>query len=217
MGSTQVFVATIAVIAVVMIVSAVVMFRLRSSLYLEMSNAIESGDYERFFARVQGRACRLLISPYARGLLLFKAYAAQGRRDQMVEQYNLLMRLKLSEFTRTSLLFEGFAAFAQARDRKRCRRIIKGMEEAQVSEESLRAYRQYYDIVLDGKTSELGRIERMLPSLVGRRRGYAEYLLAAMHATLGDGKQDELRRLAAADLGVDVDDLDRGVKVGTAL
>lgn len=217
MGATQVLVITIVTVVAVMVISAVVMFHLRNSLYMRMSGAIERGDFDGFFRMAEGCSSRLLLSPYARGLLVFKARTAQGDRARMAEQFNLLMKLKLSDYARASLLSEGFTAFACVHDRKRCARIIRGMEEAHVSEESIRAYRQYYDIVLDHKTTELARIEGMLPSLTGRRRGYAEYLLAAMHATRKDGKDVELRERAAAHLGVSVNDLDRGVKVGTAL
>lgn len=217
MDSTQVLVVTIVVVLLVMIVSAVVTFHLRSSLYLKMSESIERGDFASFFRMAEGRASRMLVSPYARGLLVFKAYAAQGDRTRMVEQFNLLMKLKLSDFTKASLLTEGFAAFAAVRDRKHCKRIIEGMEKVHANEESLRAHRQYYDIVLDHKTSELDRIEQMLPSLTGRRRGYAEYLLAAMHATRKDGREAECRELAARDLKVSPAGLDGSVRVSAPL
>lgn len=217
MDPTQVLVVTIVTVAVVMIVSSVVMFRLRSSLHLKMSDAIDRGDFEGFFRIAEGRASRMLVSPYARGLLVFKAYAAQADRTHMAEQFNLLMKLKLSDFAKASLLTEGFAAFAAIRDRKRCKRILEGMEQVHVNEESLRAHRQFFDIVLDRKTAERERLEQMLPSLTGRRRGYAEYLLAAVHATLGDGREADYRRRAAEDLGVSPSALDGAVRVSVPL
>ncbi|AEB07775.1 hypothetical protein Corgl_1677 [Coriobacterium glomerans PW2] len=207
----------LAAIVIVVLVSALAMFRLRSDVYLQMMHDLERGNPEAVLARADGRAARMLVSPYARGIACFKAYALSHDRQRMADQFNVLMKLPLNEFNRVSLLTDGFAAFARMRDRKRCERILKEMEASHVNVTSLEGYRQFFEIVLAGRVDQRERIEDQIANLNGHRLGYAEYLLACIYASIGDGRVLALRSRAALHLEMQVDQLDGGVGVGTAI
>ena len=218
MNSEAMVALTIVVIVAVMALSALVLFRLRASLVYRLRALIDSGEYEGFFALVDGGAARMVVSPYARRLLLFSAYAKQGDRDRMVEEFNQLMKLNLNSFNRVNVLTEGFREFSFVGDAKRCRRIVQAMKDENVNESCLAAYRQYLDIALEGKTDERRDIEARLPSLTGRRLGYAEFLLARIHESANDHKGAEaLYEQAALHMKCSVSDIRRGVNVGTAV
>lgn len=192
-------------------------FLLRFRLYQALSHDATRGDLDRFFVQVDGFAARVFLSPYGRERLRFQALARRGDSATLAEQFNLLMKLKLTDFQRAELLKDGFEAFAGLSDAKHAKRILDEMRAGGFDEHALAAYRRHYDIVLGGKTAARHDLENTYAALTGRRRGYAAYLLSKIYENAGDGRAHALRVEAASLLNVPVDRLDRSMHVNTAV
>lgn len=108
---------------------------LRIHIHTQLLDDIKSGNREDFQKRIDSRLARQTLSPYARGLLRFQAFAHEGDRTRMTEQFNQLMHMKLSDPIKASLLMDGFSAFLSVKDRKHCRRILDAMVPELVGEE----------------------------------------------------------------------------------
>lgn len=117
----------IVALALIALASFVVAAVLRTRVHVRLLRDIRKGDFDDFENRIDGLLVRQTLSPYARELLRFQAFAAQGDHAQMVQQYNHLMALKLADPVRASLLMDGFNAFVKVGDRKHAKRILAAM------------------------------------------------------------------------------------------
>lgn len=212
---------TIGITLVVLLVMAAVFtggaFVLRFKLYNRMAADVEAGNLDRFFRDVDGFLVRTLVSPYGRERLRFRALASQGDRTRLAEQFNGLMKMKLGDYERGTLLTDGFNAFAALGDRKHAKRILDEMGKAGFESKALAAYHRHFDVVLDHKTDGRAALEESYARLTGRRRGYAAYLLSRIHETNKDGKAEAYRAEAAKLYGVPVEQLDRRIHVNTSV
>lgn len=197
---------------------------LRGKLYaslqkdLDAAGAGDGAGLDRFFKRLGSPLVRAMLSPFAQERLRFLGLAAKGDRAGMKDQFNRLMKLKGAAFERSTLLVDGFNAFAAAGDRKHCRRILDEMASAGFTEKALAAYRRHFDLVLAGKTTGYQGLENIYATLSGRRRAYAAYLLSCAYKTRGDAKKAAAMLAEAAELyGVSEDDLPGRVHVNTTV
>lgn len=117
----------IIVLTLIALTSFFVTTYLRTRVHARLLRDIHSKDFDDFNRRIDGRFARQTLSPYARELLRFQAFAAKGDHTQMVQQYNRLMAMKLSDNVKASLLMDGFNAFVKAGDRKHAKRILSAM------------------------------------------------------------------------------------------
>ena len=117
----------IAVVAIIALGSFVISVYVRMRIHTRLLRDIHSGNFDDFDQRIESFLVRQTLSPYARELLRFQEFAAKGDRTCMVEQYNRLMGLKLSDSIKASLLIEGFNAFYKIGDKKHTKRILEAM------------------------------------------------------------------------------------------
>lgn len=117
----------LALLAVIVAVSFVVSLWLRTHVHALLLRELRAGNFDDFDRRVNSRLTAQVLSPYARGLLVFQGMAARGDRSGMKEQFNRLMALKLDNSARASLLMEGFNGFVKVGDKKRAKKILDSM------------------------------------------------------------------------------------------
>lgn len=172
----------IVISALIIIVLAILFFVLsvwtRGHIYSRLEREVSSGELDAFYKRVDSHLTRALLAPYGRELLRFRAIASHGDHAAMAEQFNRLMRLKLTDYERSCVLTEGFNGFAAAGDAKHCRRIVEEMEKGGFADKALAAYRRHLDVALLGKQVGVAGLKAAYPQLRGARRAYAAYLLA---------------------------------------
>lgn len=118
---------TILLIALIAAASWGISLWLRVRTHTRLLSDIKNGDFEDFATRIDSRMACQTLSPYARELLRFQAFASEKKRDKMVEQFNRLTSMKLSDAVRASLLMEGFSAFLEVHDKKHAKRILDAM------------------------------------------------------------------------------------------
>ena len=126
---------TILAIALIAAASWGISLWLRVRTHTRLLSDIKSGDFDDFEKRIDSRLACQTLSPYARELLRFQAFAAEKKRGDMVEQFNRLMGMKLSDSVRASLLMEGFSAFLKVNDKKHAKRILDAMTPELVDEQ----------------------------------------------------------------------------------
>ena len=121
-------------LAVIVLVSFAASLWLRTRLHARLIRELRAGNFDDFDRRVNSRLTAQILSPYARGLLVFQGMAARGDRSGMTDQFNRLAALKLDDSARASLLMEGFNAFVQVGDKKRAKKILDAMASGLVPE-----------------------------------------------------------------------------------
>jgi hypothetical protein len=134
-------------IAIVLIagISFGVSLWLRIHIHTRLLDDIRRGDMDDFNKRIDSRLTCQTLSPYARELLRFQAYAHEGDRTRMTEQFNQLMHMKLSDPIKASLLMDGFNAFLSQKDRKHCKRILDAMVPELVDEQRKQFCQKRFD------------------------------------------------------------------------
>lgn len=114
-------------LALIVFASFVITTYLRTRVHARLLRDIRKKDFDDFNKRIDSRFACQTLSPYARELLRFQAFAAEDDRTRMVQQYNHLMAMKLSNNVKASLLMDGFNAFVKVGDRKHAKRILSAM------------------------------------------------------------------------------------------
>lgn len=206
----------IALIAVLAAAFTFLGFYLRYRTYNSLYSDIKSGNLDHFFSHIDGFCSKTFLSVFAHERLKFLALAEKGDKELMVQQFNSLMKLKLSDATRAEVLSDGFNAFIGIGDKKHAKRILKEIESSSMSERQRGAYRRHFDIVFDGKAPKYRKdLESAYATLSGARRGYVAYLLSFSFP--GDERRREYRVEASRLTNVPEDQLDRRIHVNTTV
>ena len=192
-------------------------FYLRFRTYEKIGALLDAGKVDEAGKRLDGVVARSVLAPFARERLRFRALAQMGDRTNLVQQMNLLMKMKLNANERSVMLADGFNAFAQLGDYKHCKRIVEKMASAGFTDKALAAYQRHFDIVLAHKTEGWKALENTYATLSGKRRGYVAYLLSKVHETLHDGEAAAYGAEAARLYGMPESELDRRINVNTSL
>lgn len=208
---------SIILILVLLVAFAAGGFYLRYRIYEKFLGQLKAGDVDAVAAKLDGIVARSLLSPFARERMRFLVLAQRGEKDDLVQQMNLLMRMKLGTNERSIVLTDGFNAFARLGDYKHAKRILGEMEKSGFSEKSLAAFQRHFDLVLAHKTTGWKELENSYAALSGKRRGYAAYVLSKVHETLNDGEAARYRAEAARLYGMSEADLDRRINVNTSV
>lgn len=208
---------SVVLILVLLAVFAFGGFYLRFRMYQSISALLGAGRVEEAGKKLDGVVARSVLAPFARERLRFRALAMRGNSEDLVQQMNLLMKMKLGDSERSTLLTDAFNAFAQLGDRKHAKRVLEEMEKGGFSQKALAAYQRHFDVVLNHKTVGWKDLENTYATLSGKRRGYVAYLLSKVHQNLNDGEAGRYRAEAARLYEASESDLGRRIDVNTSL
>lgn len=216
MGGSNILIA-VAFVAIAAGVCWFVMLKARERRYNKLNQLVQQGDREMFFKELESPSAKAVLSLYAREYLRLQMLAKIGSDKDVRQQTNILLQMQLKLSQRQQVLTACFEILARRGDVKHCKRVLKEIE-ASLPEASSAPYRLYFDTALERKGIHQAELEEKLAgfknSRAHRTRGYLEYLLSIAYRANGNtARARELMSFAAADYGVQEDELERSVDI----
>lgn len=183
----------------VIIMSAVGAALWKKKLFSAIYDAMNQGDYEKFFKKLDSASVRAMLPSYTREVLRLTAYIRRKEDATVTGQFNRMMKMGLTGYQLNELLVKGFQYYLSVGNGDRCCKISDKMQEV-LNHEMAGKYRRHCEIVFRGAVGYKEELEEGVAQHQGRMQGYLEYLLAKTCKNQNDvpGCQLYLRRAAAA-------------------
>ena len=184
---------TVLTIVVIVVMLVIVGLQIAAELvrrnqFKKLRQEMFSGQFDAFFARVDGALCRRLFTAYNRDYLKLNAYMMQDDADKVTEQFDHMLERRLPKKQRRDLVAKAFNFFVMQRDAARSDKLLAEIKTWH--DERLEAgCAQLYAILIEKKSDYLEEMEQSLDAANDEQRGYLEFLIAEQYENRGDAKQ----------------------------
>lgn len=186
---------------------------LKRNVYRNLYLSLNNENYGYFFEKIDSHIVRALLTIYTREIMKFSIYIKLNQTQNVTEQMNRMMKMHLNQYQLNDILAKGFHYYSLNKDKNKCKKILKKMNET-MEITQIEKYQRHYNIVLDNSINYREEIEKSFPLHRGKMRGYLEYLLALSYqSNCNLEKYEEYIHLAAEDYKTNVRELERKIQI----
>lgn len=119
--SREMNVAIIVILTIIMMVTPVI---LKKTTWNKLLYAMNNDDFDTFFKTLDGVVCKYIYAPFNREFMRLSAYLAMGDDDKVENQIDVLLKMRMNNEQRASVVSRGFYHYLQTENVKKAKSML---------------------------------------------------------------------------------------------
>lgn len=146
----------IVLILTIAIASTIVATVIKKKIYTDLYLAINEKEYDYFFAKVDKVLAKAMLDTYTREGMRLSVYIAQTNKEEVKNQFNKMMKMKLNNYQLSDLLTKGYRYYYQQGDIQKSGKIFEQLKTVMSGEQisqyedflvkSIKNYKRQYEV-----------------------------------------------------------------------